>query len=935
MDLRNMRLRYTSALLLPLFCGVLHAQDSAGAEYFEKHVRPVLATKCNGCHNSSMKTPLGGLRVDSRDGLRKGGDSGPAIQPGDPDASRLIQAISYKHDLKMPPAGKLPDSDIDRLREWVKMGAPDPREDKAAKASAPAGSTDFQAARKFWSFQPVRKPAIPKAANPGWVQSPVDAFVLAKLRDKGLTPAPQASRRELIRRVSFDLTGLPPTPAEVEAFVADKSPEAWSRLVDRLLASPHYAERQARHWLDLVRYAETNGHEYDNDKHEPWRYRDYVIRAFHEDVPYDQFVREHIAGDLLPEKRLRKDGGAWESPLGTTQFWFGEVLNSATDSVKSRADDVDNQIDVLSKTFLGLTVACARCHDHKFDPLPTADYYSLAGVLHSTEMRETTIDSPKRTAIISGLSARIREINRQMGEPKVTRGLTSLRPEDKPFESFAAEAGFGKWVSAGAAFGEAPMSRAVDSRAAGSDVFSGTLTSPKFRTGTELFLHVRIGGSKADPALKERGPLRFTIIADGYKGQHIVPDGTPDLKWKTLRLTFERERICKFEIVDRSRTGHIIVDEIVFSTSSKPPVTSADEIVDADVAAPRAAELQAEKKRLEEQVPDSEFAMVAEDHEPRNVHLHIRGNHKNLGNEVPRGYLQLISAGRRSPVLKDSGRLAVAEWLASPENPLTARVMANRLWAQHFGAGLVRSTDNFGKMGEAPSHPELLDYLAGRFVESGWSVKALHREMLLSSTYRMSSKPSEAAQQVDPNNRLLQHMPVRRLEAEAIRDAVLAVSGRLDRALYGPSIAPHISEYQHGRGRPASGPLDGDGRRSLYIQVRRNFMTPMFLAFDYPVPISTIGARTSSTVPSQALMMMNNEFLAQQAQRWAAAATSSASNPEERVGLMYRQAFSREPEQHEVAQILDFVRSQTRNEQEVWADVAHVLLNTAEFIYIQ
>jgi hypothetical protein len=339
---------------------------------------------------------------------------------------------------------------------------------------------------------------------------------------------------------------------------------------------------------------------------------------------------------------------------------------------------------------------------------------------------------------------------------------------------------------------------------------------------------------------------------------------------------------------------------------------------------------------LEAEVPDSEFAMVAEDRDCRNVRLHIRGNHKNLGPEVPRRFLQIVAGPEQPPVTEGSGRLHLAEWFASAENPLTARVMVNRIWKHHFGEGLVRSPDNFGKTGEAPTHPELLDYLASEFVRTGWSIKAMHRMMVLSSTYRMASTASERAQQVDPSNKLLQHMPVKRLEAEAIRDSLLAVSGRLDRTLFGPSVVPFISPYQEGRGKPKSGPLDGDGRRSLYIQVRRNFMTPMFLAFDYPLPISSIGNRTVSTVPSQALLMMNNELVAQQAVRWAGAAISEVQEPAERLNRMYLDAFGRPAEENERAGILEFARSQpSRSEQEVWSDIAHVLFNSAEFIYLQ
>ncbi|MBC7924122.1 MAG: DUF1553 domain-containing protein, partial [Bryobacteraceae bacterium] len=731
------------------------------------------------------------------------------------------------------------------------------------------------------------------------------------------------------------------------AFVEDGSPDAFAKVVDRLLASPRYGERWARHWLDLVRYAETNGHEYDNDKLEPWRYRDYVIRAFNDDVPYNQFVREHIAGDLLDTKRLRADGATWESPLGTTSLWFNEVLNSATDSVKSRADEVDNQIDVTTKAFLGLTVACARCHDHKFDPIPTADYYSLAGVLHSTELREATLDSPARLQRLQDLSARIRQLNRELESLQSTQptspSVFEYRPEDKIFERFDAST-FGKWIAQSVAFGNAPLQGAASSLAAGDNAFTGTLTSPKFRTGTELFLHVRIGGTQTDKKLKERGNLRFTSVCDGYKGQHLVPSGSAAPQWQTLRLTFERERTCYFEIVDRSREGHIVVDEIAFSSSEEPPKTTSqsDLTVATDSVSPdphltsKLQSLRDEKARLAAQVEEPEFAMIAEDRDPHDVRLHIRGSHQNLGEEIPRQFLQVIAGEQQTPVRSGSGRLQIASALANPANPLTARVMVNRVWKHHFGNGIVRSADNFGRMGELPSHPELLDYLATRFVESGWSVKSLHRLMLLSSTYQMSSKINQAAMQIDPTNKLLHSMPVQRLEAEAIRDSMLAISGTLSPRMYGPGVSPYISSWQEGRGKPVSGPLDGEGRRSVYIQVRRNFLTPMFLAFDYPAPISAIGVRTVSTVPSQALVMMNNAFVAQQASLWAKKVIGEVSEPSQRVRHMYVSAFGRHAEAHEVEQILGFVTTQTeRPEAAVWADVGHVLMNSPEYIYVQ
>ena len=736
---------------------------------------------------------------------------------------------------------------------------------------------DFSAGRKFWAFQPIARVA----------GKTIDAFILDKLAAQGFRPAPPADRRVLLRRVTCDLTGIPPTPEEIAEFLSDQSPNAYAKVVDRLLASPRYGERWGRHWLDLVRYAETNGHEFDDDKLDPWRYRDYIIRAFNQDVPYDQLIREHIAGDLLPTKRLNLDGSELESPLGTSFYWFGEVLNSATDSAKSRADEVDNQIDILGKTFQGLTIACARCHDHKFDPIPTADYYALAGVMHSTEIQESVIDSPARTQQIEALRRQIAPVP-----------VAAVSPSQ-----------FADWRVSGAAFHNAPRQGVANSFESGSDRFVGTLTSQKFRM-PKLWVHVRIGGTKSDAKLKENGPLRFTLVADGYKAMHLASDGDETPHWKSMRMTLAIGRMCYFEIVDRTPEGHIIVDKIVFSDSKEPP---ADEVP--------AVVLPQRSESLESTIPPSAFAMLASDWESHNVGIHIRGNHKNLGEEVPRRFLQIIAGENQQPINSGSGRMEVANAIANADNPLTARVMVNRIWQHHFGYGIVRSVDNFGKMGERPTHPELLDFLAAEFIGSGWSIKAMHRMMLLSETYQMSSKADPAAAKLDPENKFLQHMPVRRLEAEAVRDSILAISGRLDSTMYGPSVPPHISSYQDGRGKPVSGPLDGNGRRSIYIQVRRNFLTPMFLAFDYPLPISTIGVRGNSTVPSQALIMMNNEFVTGQAGKWA----------ERNGGLtrMYEQAFSRPPDAKERAEIADFLKDHS------WTDVAHVLLNSPEFLYLQ
>ncbi len=1079
-------LLYLSCLALTTGSAAEKIQDF---DHFEKHVRPLLAEKCYACHGSDTAA-MGELRLDSREAVLRGGSRGAAVVPGDPSASILLKAVSYSSlDLRMPPSGKLSDQEIEHLEAWVRMGAPDPRSEDVASVT-PGQETAGDDHEQIWSFLPVVDPEPPVVENDSRVRNDIDRFVLARMEREGLAPSENADRLTLLRRVTFDLTGLPPTRAEIDAFLNDHARGAFGRVVERLLGSPHYGERWGRHWLDLVRWAETNGHEFDNNKLDAWRYRDYVIESFNRDLPYNVFLREQIAGDLLPP-RLSADGTHYVSPIASGMYWLWEVLNSPTDSVKARADQIDNQIDVLSKAAQGLTVACARCHDHKFDPIRTADYYSLFGILQSTHMAEVSVDSAARERDIWSTSGRIAEVNRgiratlrvariraadtlterllaaaeeissenpsrlaaelqyaltepshwlypfaqsarviaEPDAPTFSMWMGQLRAEmadwaakadrshplwaergDEVYEDF--ENGFAKWNSTGAAFGHRPVREIPAGQEAGgfagqsiaasfgggADTLVGTLSTEKFRMPGR-YVHVRLAGPQYPRALRENAPIRLTVIADDHKSGHAMADGSGRLQWHTIAMTKERDRICSIEIIDRDRTGSIAVDQIVFSSSPEPPPVAGPidprvrQIVDSedlhsladlarsyqrmakelasmpsptprDIAAltavlghrdiessgswltdeegPRLTELTDRRSELARDVPESSFAMTSRDWMPADSRIHIRGNHKNLGDIAPRGYLHAIAGSDQARVEQGSGRLALANWIASTANPLTARVMANRVWHHHFGRGIVASTDNFGLMGERPTHPKLLDYLASRLMDAGWSIKALHRLIVLSGTYRASSTESESARKVDPSNILLSHFPVRRLEAEAIRDSVLAIAGTLDRTVGGPGIAPHISVYQDGRGKPKSGPLDGLGRRSVYVQVRRNFLPPLFLAFDYPLPISTAGRRGVSAVASQALLMLNNEFINEQAAIWARRELSSRGDRSERIHRMYVQAFGREPVASEITEVGQFLENQaiargvmSTDEAGVWTDLAHALLNTAEFMFVR
>jgi mono/diheme cytochrome c family protein len=995
------------------------AADPAGIEFFEKSVRPILAARCQGCHGPAKQK--GGLRLDARAALIAGGSTGPAVVPGNPEESLLVDAINYGETYQMPPKSKLPDQEIATLTEWVRRGAPwgvETRTDPAFPATnRPAAKSDklpegeFQKRARFWSFQPVRHIAPPNvsAARRDWTRNPIDRFIHATLAEHGLSPAPQADRRTLIRRLSFDLTGLPPTPQEVAAFLVDSAPDAYERLVDRLLASPHHGERWARHWLDLVRYAESAGHEFDYDILNAFRYRDYVIRALNTDVPYNRFVTEQIAGDLLEPPRRHPSEGFNESILGTGFYFLGEGTHSPVDVREEQMRRIDNQIDVISKTFLGLTLACARCHDHKFDPITNNDYYALAGFLRSSRHQQAFIDRPQR---IGEKAQRLQLLENTIAAVLAEGGVVvaAARPmaseprspaggrDELVFEDFNRDS-FDGWFVTGDAFGDRPSRKGdlrLDLANGASRVVSippglahsglisnrlqGVLRSRSF-TIEARYIHWLVAGQGG----------RINVVVDGYEkirdpiygGLTRRIDVGEQPRWVTQDVGIWLGHSAYLEISDGANVdfdganaqmddghGRIAVDEIRMSNRPAPVhsgndgayhagVTTAVELnlgaVIADLTktghaqlANRLAAAIGEVRAIETQLAEPTLGLAIADGTGGDEHIHVRGSHKNLGEVVPRRFLAVLGGADSSTHDAGSGRLELARRLVDPSaNPLTPRVLVNRLWKHHFGEGIVRTTDDFGAMGRKPSHPELLDWLAAEFVDRGWSVKAMHRLMVTSSTYRMASVPQDDAERLDPTNALLHRMNVRRLEAEAIRDSLLAVSGRLEAAMYGPSVPVHLTSFMEGRGRPGrSGPLDGDGRRSLYLNVRRNFLNPMLLAFDMPVPFSTMGRRNVSNVPAQALTLMNDPMVVSQARLWVKRVISGPG-PSARARLeeLYETAFSRPPTDKEARACLTFVASQrearriSKSQDEdaevlAWTDLCHVLINMKEFIFI-
>ncbi len=936
--------------------------DVAAIEAFEKEVRPILATRCLSCHDAAKAR--GGLRLDSRAAVLKGGASGAAVVPGKPEESLLIEAIHYDGDVvKMPPKSKLPDKEIEALSRWVAKGVPWGVEVPSAGIAenpklAPVPGEVMKQRAKFWSFQPVKNPAAPVVKDKGWPHNPVDAFLLARLEKEGLKPAPEADRRTLIRRLSFDLIGLPPTPDEVKAFVEDKRPDAYERLVDRLLASPHYGERQARHWLDLVRYAETAGHEFDYDIQGAYHYRDYLIRAFNLDLPYDRFVVEQIAGDLLETPRLDPTTHQNDSVIGTASLWLGEGTHSPVDSREDTARRVDNQIDVLGKAFLGLTISCARCHDHKFDAITAKDYYALAGYFWSTRPQQAFLDPPGK------IRAKAEAIDTLKGEIRGILKPQSPKSEAKPatdetvFERFDGPE-FDGWSVTGDAFGKGPTQtddlalrpngpaavwKGMAHSGLVSDRLQGVLRSKTFAI-TSNYIQIRAAGTTGqinvvvDGFDKNRSPIYGGLIPSVKHGD--------ELRWIVVDVAAWKGHEAFIEIADGSSVnynggqsfrndggGWVAVDEIRFSDHSAPNDNAPAHVaVDGSKAKP----LIEQARAIEREIPSPTLALAAADGSGQDVKIHLRGSTKSLGELAPRRFLEAVSGPKSMADGPGSGRLALAKTLIEPSNPFLSRVLVNRLWKQHFGEGLVKTPDDFGAMGRAPTHPELLDWLATRLVSSGWSVKAMHRLLVTSRAYRMSSHSGldPDAESKDPTNALLHRMPLRRLDAESLRDAMLAVSGRLDPTMFGPGVPPYLTPFMEGRGRPReSGPLDGNGRRSIYLNVRRNFLNPFFLAFDTPAPASTMGRRNTSNVPAQALALWNDPFVQDQSKRFAARVRGIRSSDLEKVAAMYELAFGRPATSDESAQALEFVATDHANPSRAWQDLAHVMFNVKEFLYV-
>jgi hypothetical protein len=891
-------------------------------EFFEKKIRPALVEHCYKCHSADAVTAKklkAGLRLDHQAGVLSGGDSGPAVVPGKPTESLLLKTLRYDGDVKMPPTGKLPDAVIADFEKWIAAGA----KGLPADGGGPKKQVGMSVAegKKFWAYQPVR--AVGDAKS-------IDEFIRAKLAEKGLTPAPVADKATLLRRLSFDLIGLPPTPAEIDAFLKDTSPDAYERAVDWLLASPQFGERWGRHWLDVARYAESvtlRGFVFK----QAWRYRDYVIDSFNRDVPFDRFIREQIAGDLLP---AATPADRQRQLVASTYLMLGNTNLEEQDKKQLRMDVVDEQLDAITKGFLAQTVTCARCHDHKFDPIPTKDYYALAGILRNTKAMEHANVSawvevplplpPDQEAKVKAAETAVAALEAKIKAAKggkAATGIVAVKDVPGVVVDDADAKKVGTWTHSTHSKNYVGAGYLHDDNAGKGEK---TLTfAPALPADGEY--EVRLAYS---PGTSRSDAVPVTVFgADGEKTVPVNMKANPPLDGRFVSLgTFRFEKAGQsFVIVaTEGTTGHVTADCVTFIPAGANMNTGAGAGGVKPAAGDAVAKLEAELKKLKATGPHRPTAMAP--HEEKMIEdcrVHIRGLVGNQGESVPRGFLSVATVGPSPAFPKgQSGRVELADWIASKDNPLTARVFVNRAWHWLFGAGLVRTVDNFGTTGERPSHPELLDALAAGFVADGWSVKKLVRRIVLSETYRQSTTGDVKA---DPDNRLFGRANRRRLDAECIRDAVLTVSGQLDLTAGGPGF-PDTLAADYGFKAESN-------RRSVYLPQFRNALPDLLEAFDAADPSAVCGARNTSTVAPQALFLMNHPFPAEQARQTGAKLLVDGGTDTERLTRLYRAALGREPTTGE-RRVAETFLAKPGDATDKWAAVAHALFASADFRFV-
>ena len=787
---------------------VANEPNHEGIEFFERNIRPVLVNNCYKCHSTEARNLKGNLFLDSKLGILNGGDSGPAIIAGKPDESILLSALQHQDTLKMPPKNKMPDGIIANFSKWILMGAPDPR--IPIKNNLIKSKIDLKEGRNFWSFIKPSKNKTPTVKNKNWPKNDIDRFILSKLESNELTPSRAATKRELIRRIYYDLTGLPPTPKQVAEFLKDNSENAFEKIVDKLLRSRHFGEHWGRHWLDVARYSESNGMERNFTYPHAWRYRDYVIDSFNQDKSFKQFIREQVAGDLLSRKKRKPTN---DELIATGFLALGPKPLNQGNKMLFKLDVIDEQIDATTRAFLGLTVSCARCHDHKFDPIPTKDYYAIAGIFRSTDTKYGTVNG---------------QGNRQPSK-------------------------------------------------------------------------------------------LLTIASKNNDEDQKIRDHNKKLEQENARLLLMQEERREIRALKKKA-----------DSNQKARMRKLNRDI---------KDLQTNIKNLESQTPTQEFAMGVKDGRISNAKILIRGEIRNQGETVKRGFLQVLNNVKSYPIgSASSGRLQLASWISHPDNPLTARVISNRIWHHLFGSGIVRTVDNFGATGDLPSHPELLDHLALTFTENNWSIKSLIRKIVLSRTYQLSSEFNKVNFKMDPENRLFWRMNHKRLNAETFRDAILSTSGQLNRQPANGSIVAKLGDVDVARAlRQFRRTQRETGKRSVYLPILRNSLPEMMRIFDAAEPSLIVGKRNQTTVPTQALYLMNSQFINNQAANMARRVANNAKNKDDRIKFAYNLAFSRLATIEEISNAKEFLNklSLNKNTNEQWAMLCQALLASAEFRYIE
>lgn len=1082
--------------------------DEPSVEFFEKRIRPLLVQRCWDCHGADLAES--DLRLDTRADMLEGGSRGAAVVPGEPDKSLLIRAVNHADTLAMPPKEKLSQRDIIDLTAWVKAGAVWPDGDKPRAASKkpvpktdgkPTQFTDEQ--KNFWAFQPISDPRPPQVKDERWVQSPIDRFLLAELEARGLKPAEVADKRTLIRRATFDLHGVPPTVDEVTEFLADHEPDAFARVIDRLLASPRYGERWGRYWLDVARYGDSNGLDENLAQANAFRYRDWVISAFNRDLSYDQFVHEQIAGDLLPPEGDPNDpavAARQADRLTATGFLvIGAKMLAEDDPLKMQMDIVDEQVDTIGRAFMGLTLGCARCHDHKFDPVTTADYYSLAGIFKSTKTmlnfsvvaswQERPLASPmvlqqlgeqkQRIAAKQGevnqlvavandvlltearsrVADYVRAAVREMYLERTTRtfgtefdkradkkaplpeGVQVIEAENyQRGSALKLTTGYGERIGVILSNGNGEWAAEYDvavpagtyqieTRYAAADSrptqlsLNGQVIKPDalkevtgswnpdtqrwhieghfaFKEGANILrlyrheplphidklLIARVDAPRVTTDGASADDLRPAFVSQWkrYLERTLDDPNTPLIEWRDLLATIKpldpaaaTEPLKQLlALADKAGAELAQVLDAWKQIKATEPTKAATELPDArqealrkvlfnmaegfPFAVPKNVEeyfgaetktaLQQrrdEVKQLEAGLPKLPEAMAVSEGTIEDLPVHLRGNHTTLAKERQPRQFPRIFVGEQAPALPAdrSGRVEFAQWLTQPNHPLTSRVAVNRIWQGHFGEGLVRSPDNFGLLGDKPTHPALLDWLSRRFMESGWSIKALHRSLMLTSAYQMQTTFREESFLADPDNRLWWRRNRRRLEVEAVRDSLLAVSGRLDNVMGGTLLPSPNRAYVTGTANNYPN-IYNSQRRSVYLPVIRSALYELFQVFDFAEPSVLNGKRNSTTLATQALFMLNSALVAEQSRELATQLIALPNSDDDaRVRRAYELAFQREPSSSKVARAKEFVQqfaasagaSGTAEEQRLaaWRSFCRTLLAANEFLFVE